>query len=338
MSLTRCFIVLYCITIESCALWSFSNDIESLESQLIYKLYGKYIESRWTDINVVDEVWKAHYIRTKDEYLDPSKPDILLLHGYGATSAITWRHTISKLVPNYNIYALDMPGFGRSHGSPKLLSPDLNNENTTCLYCEFYKSMLTHLQLSTAPIVVAHSFGGFIFTPCVAANPTLISKLILVAVPGYFSSNGGWDFAWSTYFSFGLPHVPIKLLGNLAFYIYDFALKVTGANIDSLMVEYWHAVHISPEMNSDIIIRKYVQHNYIYSIGSSLALVPFLNLSIPVATVYGTKDFISPMHQGQLLSELSGTRSYVIEGGNHVAYTHNNGIDFIEVTWLYLTY
>jgi 2-hydroxy-6-oxo-octa-2,4-dienoate hydrolase len=49
------------------------------------------------------------------------KPDVLLLHGYGATSAFTWRLTIPALTEKFNVYAIDMPGFGRTEAPASLL-------------------------------------------------------------------------------------------------------------------------------------------------------------------------------------------------------------------------
>jgi len=44
---------------------------------------------------------------------DPSKPAILLVHGFGASS-YHWRYNIPILAQKYNVYALDLLGFGWS--------------------------------------------------------------------------------------------------------------------------------------------------------------------------------------------------------------------------------
>src|SRR5204862_5514824 len=40
-------------------------------------------------------------------------PAVVLLHGLGGF-AESWRHTIATLAPRATVYALDLPGFGRS--------------------------------------------------------------------------------------------------------------------------------------------------------------------------------------------------------------------------------
>jgi pimeloyl-ACP methyl ester carboxylesterase len=62
-------------------------------------------------------------------------------------------------------------------------------------YCEFYQSAISSIGIRQ-PLVIAHSFGGFVFTQCAAQHPEMLSKLVLVSVPGIFPSNGGWDYLW----------------------------------------------------------------------------------------------------------------------------------------------
>jgi pimeloyl-ACP methyl ester carboxylesterase len=324
----RNMLILY-LCLESWGCNLFQCGIDELEDLMMEKLYGQHMSSHWISVAVDNEVWKTHYIRTKNEFISKDKSNILLLHGYGATSALTWRVTIPKLIDKYNIFSIDMPGFGRSPASNTLLSPDTSPQEVQDMFCNFYSEMLKHFNISS-PLVIAHSFGGFIYIPCVANNPNLASKLVLIAVPGYFSSGGTFGYYCSSYFSFGMPHSVIKLLGDVAHYLYDLAQFVIG-NIDSVLVRYWHLVHMSDAMAADKVVGKFIDHRLAYSFGRPV-LVPFLNLSVPVATVYGSEDVIAPPHQGELLQELSGIPSYVIQGGSHVAYTHNSGRDFVQVS------
>ena len=68
------------------------SDIEALEDDVIYELYGNSIKSVWKNIQVKtlygdSETWLTHYL--EPTYKVNEKPDLLLLHGYGATSAFT---------------------------------------------------------------------------------------------------------------------------------------------------------------------------------------------------------------------------------------------------------
>jgi hypothetical protein len=63
------------------------------------------------------------------------------------------------------------------------------------------------------------------------------------------------------------------------------------------MINYWHQLQMNPELMSDEITSKFILHRYAWAVGTGVALSPLLNLSIPVLTVTGSLDEISPPHQ-----------------------------------------
>lgn len=307
--------------------------IDDSENAVLQLLYGDILLNRWVNVSVGDEIWEAHYLISSDFASD--KPTVVLLHGYGATSILTWKYIIPQLHKDYNIVAIDMPGFGRSPAPTSLLvasTPDAHH-----LYCSFYESIFTILHLKS-PFVVAHSFGGFVFVNCAARNSSLASGLLLATVPGFFPSNGGWDFAWSSYFHMGLPHHPLRWLRSYAFSIYDTILGFLRISVPQDIIRYWHLSQVNPDTKSELIMQKFIHHTGIYSIGRGLALVPFLNLTIPVTIAYGSEDFIVPAHQGELLSTMTGVRSHVVHGAGHRIYAHNKGADFTQVRGIHYYY
>jgi pimeloyl-ACP methyl ester carboxylesterase len=333
------------------------DDIEELENVVLQKLYQGTMKSEWRNITLTRqeereitkerekkeaEIWLTHLLVPTN--FDETKPNLILMHGYGATSALTWRVTIPGLVDKFNVFAIDMPGFGRTPAPQSLLSIQ-DPVEAHQKYCSFYQSALESFHLNSKPFLIAHSFGGFVMTQCLAEHPHLFHGAILIAVPGFFSSNGPWGYVCATYFTFGLPQYPIQLLGDWMHYLYDMLSLLTNVQIDYSFVRYWHLVHMSPDMIPDVIVKKFIFHNGLYSMGIGISLLPLIKLThqhhnqatpqaepFPVAIVFGEKDFITPPQQGQVISELSGIRSYVIPGANHVAYTHNGGQDFLQVS------
>jgi pimeloyl-ACP methyl ester carboxylesterase len=332
------------------------DNIEELEEIVLQKLYNGTMRSEWRNITLKherekekeDEIWLTHLLVPSS--FNESKPNLILMHGYGATSALTWRVTIPGLVEKFNIFAIDMPGFGRTPAPQSLLSiqdPLEAHEK----YCSFYQSTLASFHLTSKPFLIAHSFGGFVITQCLAQYPHLFHGALLVAVPGFFSSNGPWGYLCASYFTLGLPQYPIQLLGDWMHYLYDLLILLTKTQIDYAFVRYWHLVHMSSVMIPDLIVKKFISLNGIYSMGTAISLLPLIKLThqhhhqheylheeypqrqpFPVAIVFGEKDFISPPQQGEVITEISGIRSYVIHGANHVAYTHNGGKDFLQVS------
>lgn len=203
-----------------------------------------------------------------------------------------------------------MPGFGRTPAPQSLLS--INDPIEAHMkYCTFYRSFISSLNLTSPPYIIAHSFGGFVITQCLSKYPTIASGAILIAVPGFFSSNGAWGYVCATYFCFGLPQYPIQLLGDWTHYIYDLLIHINDVKIEYFYVRYWHLVHMSPNMIPDAIVRKFIVHYGIYSMGVGVSLLPLINLThtndnndlipLPVAIVFGSNDFISPPQQGHYI-------------------------------------
>eukprot|EP01041_Mallomonas_annulata_P003959 gene3959-7893_t len=307
--------------------------LDSLEDSIVADLYGSTIVSEWIDVIVGEEKWDAHIIYSAKS-VNSTKDTILLVHGYGTTSALAWRGVIPRILDKYNIIGIDLPGFGRTP-LPKSLSNAPSEDAILNLYCEFYHSFFEAYGLSKSkPYVVAHSFGGFIITHCASRWPHLVSRMLLSDVPGFFSMNGGWDYSWATFFMLGLPHTALRWLGSWGQSLISTAMYCLEIEIDSIYVKYWHQLQTSPSMRSEIISNHFLRHRGVYTIGTSLALLPLLNLTsagVPVSVSYGTRDTITPLHQGYMLQELTAIPVFEVQGAGHVPYILNGGADFSRV-------
>lgn len=99
---------------------------------------------------------------------------IVLLHGFGATSAI-WRPVIERL-EGRNIVAYDLPGHGRSLNYPNAGSPGTAAKAISADLAE-RKIGGVHM--------VGHSMGGAIATLISLMNPDLSASLTLLSPGGY---------------------------------------------------------------------------------------------------------------------------------------------------------
>jgi pimeloyl-ACP methyl ester carboxylesterase len=102
-------------------------------------------------------------------------PVMLLVHGLGGAH-LNWMAVAPQLTAHHRVYALDLPGFGRS--------PLAGRRSTIAANVDLLTRAIT--RLSPGPIVlVGNSMGGLLSLGVAARHPTLVDALVLVdpAVP-----------------------------------------------------------------------------------------------------------------------------------------------------------
>jgi pimeloyl-ACP methyl ester carboxylesterase len=102
-------------------------------------------------------------------------PVMLLVHGLGGAH-LNWMAVAPELTAHHRVYALDLPGFGRS--------PLGGRRSTIAANVELLTRAIT--RLSPGPLVlVGNSMGGLLSLGVAAQHPTLVDALVLVdpAVP-----------------------------------------------------------------------------------------------------------------------------------------------------------
>jgi pimeloyl-ACP methyl ester carboxylesterase len=100
---------------------------------------------------------------------------LLLVHGLGG-SHLNWLSVAPKLAEHHRVYALDLPGFGRS--------PLAGRRSTIAANIELLTRVMT--RLSDGPIsLMGNSMGGLLSLGIAAVHPNLARTLVLVdpAVP-----------------------------------------------------------------------------------------------------------------------------------------------------------
>ena len=94
---------------------------------------------------------------------------VILLHGNGLSGGL-WKYNIGPLSPRYQVFAPDLPGFGRSD------KPDA--DYGVEYYVEFLKSFMDALQIRKAALV-GHSFLGVVAATFAVRCPDRVTKLVL---------------------------------------------------------------------------------------------------------------------------------------------------------------
>src|SRR5438309_2015893 len=104
-------------------------------------------------------------------------PAVILVHGLGGF-AESWRHNIPALVGRATVYAVDLPGFGRSAKPRGRYGLDY--------FARALHGFMETLGIEQASLV-GHSLGGAACLTYALTHPTRVDRLALIGalVPGF---------------------------------------------------------------------------------------------------------------------------------------------------------
>lgn len=94
---------------------------------------------------------------------------LLLIHGLAGSSR-WWGRTILPLARHFQVHAVDLLGFGESHGEGKFVLAEAADLLARWLSCCSVRRVS----------VVGHSMGGYIAAKLAADHPRLVDRLVLV--------------------------------------------------------------------------------------------------------------------------------------------------------------
>ncbi|MBD2137743.1 alpha/beta fold hydrolase [Anabaena sp. FACHB-1237] len=106
------------------------------------------------------------------------KPSLLLVHGFGA-STDHWRKNISELSQDFQVFAIDLLGFGRS-GKPKL-------EYGGNIWREQLHDFIKEV-IGQRTVLAGNSLGGYACLCTAAEYPENVAGIVLLNSAGRFSS------------------------------------------------------------------------------------------------------------------------------------------------------
>ena len=222
---------------------------------------------------------------------------VVLIHGLGSDAATHWSKVVPALARNYQVYALDLPGFGRSDKGNYLYSP------------ENYLRAIDEVLLARAPrsfTLVGHSMGGAIALAYAAAYPQRVRRLIVADAAGvlhqwvYIEFLGragakrltGMDSPWFDSL--------IRMIGNPAGYLPRLGLALELAEVRQRLLRGEPAAIAAVAL---------VEHDLSRALRS---------ITAPTLVIWGSDDKIAPLRTGQAVAGvIPGARLVVIRGVGH---------------------
>ncbi|CAN0877340.1 Uncharacterized protein Mb2734 [Linum grandiflorum] len=101
---------------------------------------------------------------------DPTKPNLVLIHGFGANALWQWSHVVRHLAPHFNIYVPDLVFFGDSFST----RPD----RTESFQAQCLMRALTVASVSKVSIV-GLSYGGFVGYSMAAQFKDAVERVVI---------------------------------------------------------------------------------------------------------------------------------------------------------------
>jgi pimeloyl-ACP methyl ester carboxylesterase len=119
--------------------------------------------------------YQVHYVWAGPK--ETSQPPLLLIHGFGA-STDHWRKNIEELSQQFQVWAIDLVGFGRSQKPDITYSSDLWRNQVT----DFI-----HQVIGRPVVVVGNSLGGYVSLSVGAESPQWVAGVALLNSAGSFT-------------------------------------------------------------------------------------------------------------------------------------------------------
>ncbi|MEH2241747.1 alpha/beta fold hydrolase [Nostoc sp.] len=124
--------------------------------------------------------WRGHnvyYVRAGEK--QSQRPPLLLVHGFGA-STDHWRKNITGLCQNFEVFAIDLLGFGRSAKPNLQYSSDLWRDQLHDFISEV---------IGQKAVLAGNSLGGYACLCVAAQRPDSAAGLVLLNSAGPFSES-----------------------------------------------------------------------------------------------------------------------------------------------------
>lgn len=230
------------------------------------------------------------------------KPALLLIHGF-LGSTFSWRFLLPLLSPHFAVYAVDLPGFGRSD----------KGKQYKYSYASYAKSLLDFLKVEglRKVSVISHSMGGQIAMRLAMLAPEMVQRLILIAASSYLPAAKRWQKAL-----FRLPwaYRIVPFMINQKRIEREFSGVVH--HLDNVDVNSMYDGYITP-LKDRHFPRALFQ--FAYNREDDLSCDKLQKVKQPTLLVWGQHDKVVPLHIGErLVRDLPNARLEVVEDTGHL--------------------
>lgn len=230
--------------------------------------------------------------------------DVLVLHGWGADIG-TVMPIVNALSPFFRVWALDLPGFGKSGIPPETWD--------VYSYADFVKAFTDKMKIEN-PVLIGHSFGGRISIILAGKKMMPVKKLILTDSAGILPKRGAGYY--------------------LRVYLYKFMKKAAAAcgKISKSAEESIKNMFGSSDYkNADPVMKKIM----VRVVNEDLTYL-LENIERPSLLIWGENDDATPVSDGRLMEKLIPDAGLVVlSGAGHFSYL-DKPVDFAVIVRKFL--
>lgn len=222
---------------------------------------------------------------------------VILIHGLGHAGARDWAQAIPGLAASYDVYALDLPGFGASDKGNHLYSP--------ANYVRVLDALFPG-RVKRPANVVGHSMGGVVALAYAAAYPDRVRRLVVVDAAGVLHRSVYGEFLGRTMAerAIGADSPWFDLLTRLITSQAENSSKSTAA-IDLPQVRK-RLFRGGPSITAAFALADYDLSRGLRSIKA------------PTLVIWSSDDKVAPLRTGQAIaSVIPGARMVVIDDAGH---------------------
>ena len=285
-----------------------------LETKIVSKLKHGYFERKFIDINInIDSYFyntKLTYIQKKNNC--KSCKNILFIHGTGGSS-LSFMELESYIPADYNFYALDLPGAGKSTSSIGKYNNDSNK------FIDFYIECIYNFQQIVGldkVIIIGHSFGAYISVNYCYKYSNLVESLILFNPALLFPTLGSFGPYYGIFF---------KLMAPYSFFRFTSKLLILQL-LDLFKINDKAYYYLNLYSNKDNFIDKTISSLITINKNGVICNKPILDkllqIRCSIKFIYGENDDLTPYHQGQFICNIRNTPEflYIIPKYGHIPF------------------